>query len=69
MNPSDVPDSGIFDILDMGRECEDNDEYQYVATIDDNTCANLDESGKRNPPDIKDTPKMVSPSGIEGREA
>ena len=55
-----------FDILNTGMECEVDDEYQHAASIDDNTCAKLDETGKSNPPDVMDTAEMESPSGIEG---
>ena len=69
MNPSTVPDSSTFEILNTGRECEDDDKHQHTASIDDNTCAKLNETRKSNPPDVINTLEMESPSGIEGQEA
>ena len=70
MNPSAVPDSGMFDILNTKRECDDNDEHKDAVTVDDNiNSANLDTYGNINPPNIIDSMKMKSPSDTEGMEA
>ena len=41
--------AGTFDILNTERECEDDNEHQQAATIDNKiNGANLEESGRSN---------------------